>query len=79
MTEEQAIAIADTFIHETLGPNPRLEGDRYTYLRLKVRQGANQEWRVVYQLVFPDHPGTVVDGPAVVIVDSITQEASFFE
>jgi len=78
MTEEQAIAIADTFIREQMGPDPRALGDRLSYALLGARQGENQEWNVIYQWVLPDHPGSVIDGPAIVIVDPMTREARFF-
>jgi hypothetical protein len=77
MTEEQAITIADAFVREQLGSDPRALGDRLSYALLGARQGENQEWRVVCQWVLPDHPGSVIDGPAIVIVDPMTREARF--
>ena len=78
MTEYQAITIADTFIQQQLGPDPRIHGDRYGYSLLRSRVAENNEWRIVYRLVFPDYPDRMWDGPTVVIVDPITQKASFF-
>jgi hypothetical protein len=77
MTEEQAIAIADAFVREQLGSDPRLLGDRLSYSFLHARRGRNQEWRIVFQWTTPDNP-SIIDGPAVVIVDPVTQKARFF-
>lgn len=79
MTEEQAVTVANTFIADQTGPDPKLDGDRYTYSLLKARMGKGKEWRIVYTLEFPDKPERVWDGPVVVVVDPSTGKATFFE
>lgn len=79
MTEEQAINVANAFVSEQMGSDPRIDGDRYTYSLLKARVGRNQEWRVVYTLKFPDKPDRIWDGPIVVVIDTATGRASFFD
>lgn len=78
MSEEQAIATANKFIQHQLGPNPHFQGERYTYELLGARFSKHQDWSVSYNLIFPDYPNRIWDGPTVVIVNPITQEASFF-
>lgn len=78
MKKKEAIAIAEAFMREQLGPDPRFLGDRLDCSLLGARKRDHQEWSVVYQRVLPDHPGSVIDGPIIVIVDSVTRKARFF-
>jgi hypothetical protein len=79
VTEEQAVNLANTFVNEQMGTDPRIDGDRYIYSLLKVRVGKNKEWRIVYTLEFPDRPERIWDGPVVVVVDPVTGDTSFFD
>lgn len=78
MKKKEAIAIADAFIREQMGPDPRFLGDRLDCSFREARKHDHREWSVVYERVLPDQPGSVIDGPIIVIVDSVTQKARFF-
>lgn len=68
MTQGDAILIANQYILSQLGGPRQLIG---------ARENA-AEWVVSYQTELPGMPpGTVVDGPTVVIVDKVTRLAEF--
>jgi len=67
MSKDEAIKLACDFLLQEMGCVPK-------YINAKKSSYDDNIWGVVFDL---SHPGVIVDGPIVVLIDSNTKEASF--
>jgi hypothetical protein len=72
MTEEHAIGVAQTLVDG----QPR-RGFALRLLCAKY-EPTRRDWTIAYRLHDPDEPGTVIDGPVLIVVDDVTGVARFF-
>ncbi|WP_437952512.1 hypothetical protein WME98_18600 [Sorangium sp. So ce296] len=79
MTKEDAIAAANEFVANQMGPEPKLAGERCELKLISAELDKKKRWSIVYQLSLPESPGSVVDGPVVVVVDPASAKACFLD
>lgn len=69
MSEDDAISLANAYVHATLGRDLKPIGARKSP-RFPL------EWNVLFETTLPN--GGIMDGPTIVIVDEETRQARFF-
>lgn len=79
MTRDEAVRLANDYVAQQMGPEPRFAGKRCELVLMAANLDKRNLWNIIYQINLPDFPGSVVDGPTIVVVDPVSRKACFLD